>query len=184
MLKEKFLVFFKSSFSEDKKDELFAYIWQNYRKKISFYISNLIPSIHPYFEDMFQEVMLKIYTNLHTFNPSHSFKAWIYTIARNHCLDYLKTNAEKGRVLHCASGSDIPDRHSPESAAIEDDIREKIETCMELLESRDREIAYLRFFENLKYREISGIVNMNLNTTKARIRLIKIQLRKKLRRVL
>ena len=184
MLKEKFLVFIKSSFREDKKDELFDYIWRNYKKKISFYISNLIPSFHPYFEDLFQEVMLKLFNNLHTFNPSHSFKAWIYTIARNHCLDFLKKNAEKVKAFQNSSEKEIPDRRSPERIVIEEDIQEKIRICLDTFDPADREIAYLRFYENLKYREISSIVNLNLNATKARIRLIKIKLRKKIRKVL
>ena len=114
MLKEKFLVFIKSSFREDEKNELFTYIWQNYRKKISFYISNLIPIYHPQFEDLFQEVMLKIFNNLQTFDPSHSFKAWIYTISRNHCLDFLKSSDEKIKASPQASEEDIPDKNSPE----------------------------------------------------------------------
>lgn len=184
MLKEKFLVFVKSSFSEDKKNELFAYIWKNYRKKISFYISNMIPARHPQFEDLFQEVMLKICISLHTFNPAHSFKAWIYTISRNQCLDFLKSKAEKLKPYQCASEDDMPDRNSPERIAIRNEIHEKIDQCINSLNLMDREIAYLRFYENLKYREISKIVNLNMNSTKARIRLIKIKLRKDLRRVL
>ena len=123
MLKEKFLVFIKSSFRTDKKNELFTYIWQNYRKKISFYISNLIPVSHPQFEDLFQEVMLKIYNNLQTFDPSHSFKAWIYTISRNHCLDFLKSFDEKIKASPQASEEIIPDTDSLEKKIIEDDIQ-------------------------------------------------------------
>ena len=184
MLKEKFHVFIKSSYKEDKKDELFSYIWKNYRKKISFYISNLIPIYHPQFEDLFQEVMLKIYNNLQTFNPSHSFKAWIYRISRNHCLDYLKSKAEKLEYSHSASVENIPDRENPEKISISNETQKRLNQCIHSLDQRDREIAYLRFYENLKYKEISKIVNLNMNATKARIRLIKIKIRKKLRGVL
>jgi len=184
MLKEKFLVLIKSSFSKDKKDELFDYIWKNYRRRISFYISNLIPSYLPQFEDLFQDIMLKIYRNLNTFHPSSSFKAWVYSIVRNHCLDFLKSHAEKFKAPLNPSEEFAGDRKSPERLVIEKDIFKKIDFVIQSLDTQDREIAYLRFYENLKYREICAILNLDMNATKARIRLIKIKLQKKLRRVL
>jgi len=40
-------------------------------------------------EDLFQEIMLKVFQNLSTYNPMYSFNTWIYTIARNHCVNYI-----------------------------------------------------------------------------------------------
>ncbi len=128
MLNEKFRLFIKSSFGRETQTELFEYIWKNYRKKISFYISNLVSCQETHFEDIFQEVMLKIYNNLHTFNPAHSFKAWIYQISRNHCLDYLKCHARRSVNAGELDDKDIPDPDTVEHVAMKTEIQEKTGT--------------------------------------------------------
>lgn len=172
-INEKFYVFLQSSLGDSKKTELFEYIWNHYSKKITFYISNLIPRQHPFFEDLFQEVMLKIYKNLHSFNPRHSFKAWIYTISRNHCLDFIKNKAEKMRSAQAVKDKDICTQDRPEDIVTRKETLYRIEQYMDSLPGDDREIAYLRFYENLRYRDISRILDMNINTLKSRIRLIR-----------
>jgi len=171
---EKFYIYIKSSFGEREKKELYEYIWKNWGRKISFYIANIVPSYHYCFDDLYQEVMLKIYNNLHTFNPLHSFKAWVYTIARNHCLDFLKARNEKNLdVLRKTDLDRIPASTDQEKKIIQDDLFAKIEKFLQNLEPIDREISYLRFYEDLSYKDISRIVNMNINSVKSKVRLIK-----------
>jgi RNA polymerase sigma-70 factor (ECF subfamily) len=174
-------IFIQSSFNKEKKTELYNYIWKNYKKRISFYISNIIPANHPYFEDLLQEIMMKIYNNLHTFNPIHSFKAWIYKITRNHCIDYIK---DKKKELY-ASGEiefdKIYENNDPEKIMIQDDLVKKIDEYINSLSATDREISYLRFYENIRYKDISKIMDINVNTVKSRIRTIKIKLKEKLK---
>ena len=122
--------------------------------------------------------MFKIYNNLQTFDPAHSFKAWIYQISRNHCPDFLKSRA--GRLLDASEiqDKDIPGSDSPERIAMKIETQVMIDQIINSLSSRDKEIAFLRFYENLKYRDISQITGLNLNSTKARIRLIRLRLKK------
>ncbi|MEN8154068.1 MAG: sigma-70 family RNA polymerase sigma factor [Acidobacteriota bacterium] len=178
---ERFFIFIQSSFGKKEKEDLYDFIWKNYKKKISFYISNIIPYSHPDFEDMIQEVMIKIHKNLHTFNPMHSFKAWVYKIARNHSLDYVKN---KQNSFHSSAGLENAEglkRNNPEEIIIIDNIISRIDQIIDSLESTDREIAYLKFYENIRYKDISSIINMNPNTVKSRIRLIKRVIREKLK---
>lgn len=179
---ERFFIFIQSSFGKKEKEDLYDFIWNNYKKKVSFYISNIIPYNHPYFEDLLQEVMIKIHKNLHTFNPLYSFKAWVYKIARNHSLDYLKN---KQNTLHSSDGLDNADDmkiNNPEEIIILDSMLNQIDQFINSLESKDREIAYLRFYEDIRYKDISEIVNMNTNTVKSRVRSIKKNIREKLKK--
>jgi RNA polymerase sigma-70 factor (ECF subfamily) len=128
--------------------------------------------------------MFKIYNNLQTFDPAHSFKAWIYQISRNHCLDFLKSRAVRLLDASKIQDKDIPGSDSPERIAMKIEIQGKIDQIINSLSSRDKEIAFLRFSENLKSREISQITGLNLNSTKARIRWIRMRLKKDLGRYL
>jgi RNA polymerase sigma-70 factor (ECF subfamily) len=180
-LYERFVIFIQSSFSKENKDDLYNFIWKNYNKKISFYVSNLIPLNHPYFEDLVQDVMLKIYKNLHTFNPVHSFKAWLYRIARNHCIDFIKSKQSEINRYEDLETNKTNDDKNPEEIILKDDLLKKIDQFMSSLEDTDREMAYLRFYENIKYQDISKILDMNINTVKSRIRSIKQRIKEHLK---
>ena len=177
-VQEKFFVFMKSSFGEGEKKELYEFIWKNYGKKISYYISTVIPYRHFYFDDLFQEVMLKIYSNLHTFNPFHSFKAWIYQIARRQCLDFIKSKDEKRSALRDGDPDRIPADTDPEETAIRDEMFERIDRFLQSLEPLDREISYLRFYENLSYKGIGAVVNLKVNSVRSKIHQIKSKMKK------
>ena len=177
-LYERFCIFIGSSFGEKERVRLFQFVWKHYHQKIAFYISNWIPRNHPSFDDIFQEVMTKIYKNLNTFNPLHSFKAWIYQISRNHCLDFLKSRKENFFRAGHLEIERLLDCRTPEKLLEEKDMNDRIENWLKNQNETDREIAYLRFFENLTYKEIGHIVNINPNTVKSRIQRIKTNLNK------
>ena len=172
MLTEKFLVFIKSSFSEDKKNELFTYIWEKYRKKIFFYISNLIPAYHPQFEDLFQEIMLKIYNNLHTFNPSRSFKAWIYTIATN----LARSEFRKKKVKSLFSLADIKEINLSYNPSFEDEIF--IKQMLATLPEKYRVPIVMKEITSFSFEEISNILNKPVGTIKTLVFRGKSQLKK------
>lgn len=179
-LVNRFYIFINSSFSRKEKARLFEFIWNHYHQKIGFYISNLIPFDNHSFDDVFQEVMIKIYRNLHTFNPLHSFKAWIYTIVRNHCLDFLKN---KSRSLYQSNEIEIEkvqDPNTPEKTFIQQEMHDMIDHYIQSLEPIDREIAYLRFYENIRYKDIGKILDVNVNTVKSKARQIRLNISKNL----
>lgn len=76
---ERFYIFVQSAFSHSERDRLFEILWKHYSKKIYFYISTIIPFDHLYRDDMFQEIMVKIYRNLHHFNPVYPIKPYFFT---------------------------------------------------------------------------------------------------------
>ena len=181
-ISEKFFLFIKSSFAPEQKAELFAYICKHYQRRIDFYISQIIPRSHDYYQDVCQEVMLKIYNHLDTFNPLHSFKAWVFKIVRNQCLDLVKGKEEKRRkfrqgdpdLIGGGAGAD------PEQRLLHQELQERIGQAIDSLPPLEREISYLRFYENLKYREIGDIVGLDVAAVKAKIHALKVELRRQL----
>lgn len=178
---ERFYIFMQSAFSDSERDRLFEILWKSYSKKIYFYISTIIPFNHIYRDDMFQEIMVKIYQNLHNFNPVYPLKPWIYKITKNHCINFLKNKKEK---LYSSKEIDIDnviDHRNPEKEMFRDELSGEIEQFMNSLETGDKEIFYLRFYENLKHKNISEIMDMNINTVKSRVRIIKGRLKENFR---
>ena len=183
-ISEKFFLFIKSSFAPKQKAELFEYICKNYQRRIDFYISQIIPRSHDYHQDVCQEVMLKIYNHLDSFDPLHSFKAWVFKIVRHQCLDLVKSKEEKWHKLQAGD----PDLVSggagvdPEQRLLREEQQERIGHVIDSLPPLEREISYLRFYENLKYREIGDIVGLDIAAVKAKIHSLKAELRQQLNR--
>jgi len=71
-----------------KKKELFSFIIDRYEKKLSSYLFRSFWITNP--DDILQDIFIKIYTNLNSFNPSLKFSSWIYRITHNHAIDTIK----------------------------------------------------------------------------------------------
>ena len=181
---EKFVIFIKSSFAPEQKAELFDYICKHYQRRIDFYVSQIIPRSHGYYQDVCQEVMLKIYNHLDTFNPLHSFKAWVFKIVRHQCLDLVKSKEEKRRKLQSGDPDLVTGTAGadPEQRLLREELQDRIGRAIASLPLLEREISYLRFYENLKYREIGDIVGLDTDAVKAKIHSLKAELRRKLNR--
>jgi len=179
---EQFLLFIRSSFAPRQKADLYEYICKNYQRRIAFYVSQIIPPDHDYYQDVCQEVMIKVYNHLDTFNPLHSFKAWIFKIVRHQCLDLVKSKDERQRKL-CHGDPDLVGSGpgaDPEQHLLRQELQERIDSAIGLLPPLDREICYLRFYENLKYREIGDIVGLDVAAVKSKIHSLKIDLKRQL----
>lgn len=183
-ISEKFFLFIKSSFAPKQKAELYEYICKNYQRRIAFYVSQVIPRDHDYYQDVCQEVMVKIYNHLDTFNPLHSFKAWIFKIVRHQCLDLIKSKEEKRRKLRQGDPDLIGGGPGadPEQRLLRQELQERIDGAVGSLPPLEREICYLRFYENLKYREIGDIVGLDVAAVKSKIHSLKVYLRRQLNR--
>lgn len=177
-LKEQ-LKIFSCSFSEKKLREIFERIWSEYYPKIMVFIQvsfNISDS-----EDLVQEIMLKVYKNLSDYNPVFSFNTWIFKIARNHVIDRLKKSATEERTIRSLKSdyniSEFNKYGSPESLQLKEVLKKDIQIFIEKLPTPERQVSYLRFYEELKYPEISRITGMPVGTVKSHVH----NIRKKLK---
>ena len=106
-------------------------------------------------EDLVEEIFTKILKNQYRFDSSKSsLKTWIFTIARNTVIDFLRTNP--GYV------SEINDNVSDESMNLLDETNSilnaaSLRLALHELSSSERELIEMRFIEDLSYAEISKI---------------------------
>jgi RNA polymerase sigma-70 factor (ECF subfamily) len=132
-------------------------------------------------EDLFQETFVRVVKTLADFRPEASLSTWIYTIARNLSLDWLKakrrhremaldavTSEEKGRVIYfkdmMRSGGAGPDQRAEST---EDERR--VTAALSRLSPIKREALVLRIYAGLQYSEIARIQNAPVGTVKFRI---------------
>lgn len=160
--------------SEDREG-LFRYVWESYRKRLFYYVTAVMHCSPEDGEDLIQEIMMKVYQSIGRYRAGRSFNAWIYAIARNHCIDCIRKMDVRpcGEELRDTAGN-TPD---PLDDVCTGELNHAIRTSLERLDDDDREMVYLRHFEGLKYRQIGSVIGMNVNSVKTRMRAVEARLR-------
>jgi RNA polymerase sigma-70 factor (ECF subfamily) len=132
--------------------------------------------------DVYQEVFLKIYRNLHHFRSECSFYTWIYRIVTNVCLDHLRRRRCRPEVQapvattvshEGAAGPDFFDRQrdtraqdNPERSLMGREIGARIADALEMLSPRERMIFEMKHYQGLKLRAIGEALGTTEDTVK------------------
>lgn len=121
--------------------------------------------------DMTQEVFIKMMKNLNKFKfEEGNFESWILKIASNHCKDYFRSNSFKQRN----ESSNIEEVNIKDSEVVIDILeknekRNAVKKAVDGLPNFQREAIILKYYHDLKIKEISNITGQNENTIKSRL---------------
>lgn len=121
--------------------------------------------------DMTQEVFIKMMKNIHRFKfEEGSFESWLLKIASNHCKDYFKSNSYKQRT----ESSNVENLELSNNEIIIDILeknekRKVIKKAVDELPMLQREAVILKYYHDLKIKEISSLTGNNENTVKSRL---------------
>ena len=124
-------------------------------------------------DDLLQEAFVKAYLNLHRYKPDYTFGQWIYTIARNTFIDYVRRKREDTVPLDKTTDSSgalsAYNTPSPEERLINDQTRDRLEAFILRMPPRYRRLIELRFFREFSYEEIAAELGLPRGTVKTQI---------------
>jgi RNA polymerase sigma-70 factor, ECF subfamily len=135
-------------------------------------------------EDITQEVFLRAYRSLPRFRGEASFYSWLYRIAINLCLNYLRRQAIHLSPAEEADDSAVSVAVDPSSLLETQELEHLVHRAIDALPPHYRVAVILRDLEGLSYQEIADILGIPLGTVKSRINFGKRLLREKLRAIL
>ncbi len=155
------------------------------RHKVRIYTSIYVLVKDKYLaEDIFQDLFIKIIETFRAgkYKEENKFVQWAMRIAHNLCVDHFRKIKTKP-VIRTSEGADIFDvlnfaEDSAEEKIMKVQSNEKVMKLVCLLPEDQREIIILRHFANLKFREISNLLNCSVNTALGRMRYALMNLRK------
>ncbi|MCU0443413.1 MAG: sigma-70 family RNA polymerase sigma factor [Microscillaceae bacterium] len=121
--------------------------------------------------DATQEVFMKVWENLATFRDESSMGTWIYRIASNTCLMYLRKETNKKELRL----NELPDVLSESDANEIEDKLKKMYNCISQLEPSNK-LIIMMVLENLSYQDIAAIIGITEDNLRVKIHRIKAKL--------
>ena len=136
--------------------------------------------------DLFQETFIKAITKLQNglYTDSGKFVFWVMRIAHNVIIDrYREIKGEhiieptKDNDLENLRGASVLDTYR-ESEMVNEQVKKDVKRLMNALPETQREVVYMRFFQQMSFKEIAEETGVSINTSLGRMRYALINLRK------
>lgn len=127
-------------------------------------------------EDLTQEVFLKLYRNPRAFDPRGRFMTWIFAVARNACIDYLRL--KKLPVVAVGGGGDEEDptmepstplSYAPDETALHHELQSKMQDVLGRLSNKLREVFVLCAVQGLSYEDAAQVIGCPVKTVSSRL---------------
>ena len=149
--------------------EIYYELFNRYHRKLLLYIMRLAGD-RVEAEDIVQDVFTKTYRSIESFDPERKFSSWIYRIAHNEAVNFLKKKNGR-RVLSIEDVSlnkdklDLSSSDEPlEDRLMHEENNKEIQEALKLLPVRYREVLEMRYFSEYSYEKIGEILDMPVNT--------------------
>jgi RNA polymerase sigma-70 factor, ECF subfamily len=120
-------------------------------------------------EDAAQEVFLRIYRRLATYDADHRFSTWVLSIASHYCIDLLRRKRPWLVPLENISNWMRARTRGPEAAALAVEQQDIVRGLLAKLPEHYRLVLLLRYWHDLGYEEIAQVVDLPVSTIKARL---------------
>ena len=168
----------------DGNQEALEILIRQYLKPIYSFISRYVGSGQEA-EDITQEVFVRVWRNLKKFDQNKSFKTWIFSVAKNASLDFLKKKkAIPFSEFDTEEGENRLTDTLADPSPLPLELLEKagmakiLNVAMEKLSPQYRMVLFLRYNDHFNFREIAESLGESLNTVKSRHRRALIKLKK------
>ena len=129
-------------------------------------------------KDLTIEALGKAFKKLHLYTPDYTFSTWLFTVARNHCIDYLRkrnlpttsinnimfNNEGKRTSFDIVSNDLMPDQKMEKNQRIA-----ILRQIVNKLQPKYRDLVKLRYFKEMTYDEISDTLQIPIGTVKAQL---------------
>src|SRR5678810_367778 len=157
-----------------------------HRRKV-FNVAYKFVGKHDEAEDLTQDIFLKIFKALNTFDRRANFQTWIISISRNLCIDhYRSVRKERQTIARDVDSTELQpattDR-GPYAQAEHQDLRAQLKQALETLPSTLRTAVVLRDLQELSYQEIADQLQLPEGTVKSRINRGRLELARQLKRM-
>ncbi len=158
-------------------EKAYSELMRRYRKSVYHTLLKMVRNPDDA-EDLTIEAFAKAFKNLPKFKKEYTFSTWLFRIATNNCIDFIRKKKLETFSINTAFSSDNgdtvnieirDDKLDPEERAIKNQKVEAIRHIVTQLPPKYQRLVQLRYFDELSYDEIAKTLNAPLGTVKAQL---------------
>lgn len=144
----------------------FRLLMEKYQERLYWHIRQLVYE-HEDANDVIQNCFLKVYRNIHNFERKSKLYTWLYRIATNEALTFLKKKQRRS-----AASIDEPEGQWAQNLRADayfdgDEAQVRLQRAMAALPEKQRLVFNMRYFEELSYKDMSAILDTSVGALKA-----------------
>lgn len=159
-------VFIAELLNPKTQNEAFQKLLREYQKPLYNHIRNIVLN-HDDADDVLQNTFIKVFQNLKNFKGESKLFSWMYRIATNEAISFLNQKAKKNNTTSEELQSKIVDNLKADSYFDGDEIQFKLQKVITLLPEKQQLVFKMKYFEELKYEDMSEILGTSVGALKA-----------------
>ena len=164
MIEEDLLI--KQLKNAQTQDKAFRELMSQYKERLYWHIRKIVIS-HDDTDDVLQNTFVKVYRNIDKFNAESKLYSWMYRIATNESITFINKRAKRNTV-------DVDEMHLQLVNNLEADvyfdgteIQLQLQKAIATLPQKQQLVFNMKYFDNMKYQEISDILETSVGALKA-----------------
>lgn len=164
---------------ESRSRDVFEELVRRYERELYTYLRRFVGDAQAA-EDVFQATFLSVHLRIDQFEPGRRFRPWLYAIASNKAIDYMRRN-KRHQIGSLNAPSPSSDRDEtlmhklaspapqPESQAIARETEGRVREALLQLNEPTQQLIQLAFYQGMKYSDISDTLQIPVGTVKSRV---------------
>ena len=153
-------------YNSGRHEQAFNQIVENYTERLYWHVRRFICS-HEDSNDLLQDIFIKIWAALPSFRGDAQLFTWIYRIATNEVLNHLRKERFKALISFDTESSFLERKIDDDPYFNGDTMLRELHKAIQRLPQKQRIVFNLRYFEEMKYEEISEITGTSVGALKA-----------------
>ncbi len=137
-----------------------------YKQRLYWHIRNMVKN-HDDTDDILQNVFIKVYKNISKFKGESKLYSWMYRIATNESITFLNQKAKKYNISNEELQQQLIENLEADVYFEGDEIQLKLQKAIALLPRKQQQVFNMKYFQELKYKEISEILETSEGALKA-----------------
>lgn len=151
--------------SKTQRDKAFNKLLDLYQKRLYWHIRKLVIT-HENADDVLQNTFIRVYKNLPNFKQKSTLSTWMFRIAYNESLRFLEQNKKKYHDSLATVHTKYLDNLVSDTFFEGDEVQLKLQQVLAALPEKDRQVFQMKYYDDLKFREISEIKGVAESTLK------------------
>ncbi len=151
---------------ESSRHYAFNLLVKKYQQRVYWHIRKMVID-HNDADDLTQDCFIKIWHHLENFRSDSQLYTWIYKIATNECLNFLNKKRKRFFLPINDVEKELEQKLSSSDMIQGDEIQMKLQKALLKLPEKQRLVFNMKYFDDLKYEEISEILGTSVGALKA-----------------